>query len=213
MPRLENNLYSTLAPSVALPSSFPPPAQERPESARGFKSGQRDRCGFSTLTRAQAVCRTVGSAVCHLVRRILECGEWPSSCKELWIHPLFKKLAMHQADNYRGIHITSQLSKAAERLLASLFMPKLIREVSFGPFQFAYTKERGARDAILVLVFSFLLVFSEQKRAALCSADVSGAFDKVSSARLRDKMVQPACMFQLLVCCLLGLSPVRRKWS
>ncbi len=60
--------------------------------------------------------------------------------------------------------------------------------MSFGPYQFAYSKEPGARDALLFLVLSWLRSFSEGKRVALFSSDVSGAFDRISSHRLHAKL-------------------------
>ena len=82
-----------------------------------------------------------------LIRRILHEGRWP----ELWtMHRavgLHKRKAVSDPDNYRGIHMTSQISKVAERVLAVFFGPLLERRV-FGANQFAYRKRHGARDAV-----------------------------------------------------------------
>ena len=102
--------------------------------------------------------------------------------------PLHKKKSVYWPDNYRGIHLTSQLPKVIERLLRHLFMPFVVKTVSFGPNQFAYTKERGARDALAHLVLVWLKALSKGRKLGVHSSDVSGAFDRVSPERLLQKL-------------------------
>ena len=90
--------------------------------------------------------------VAMLLSRILETGVWPLIWITHWICPLYKKKAVHDANNYRGIHLTSQLSKAVERLLQQMYAPFLYASVAFGPNQFAYAAGRGARDALALMV-------------------------------------------------------------
>ena len=52
--------------------------------------------------------------------------------------------------------MTAQLAKVLERLIGLIFLPTLACEKSVGVNQFAYTKGRGARDAIAYLVLSWL---------------------------------------------------------
>ena len=102
---------------------------------------------------------------------------------------------MSDAGNDGGLHWTAQLSKVAERIIGTLFIPRLERIGAYGPHQFAYRQQHGARDALLFLVLSWLLSFSLGSRVALYCSDVSGAFDHVDSDRLCDKFrsfgVQP----------------------
>ena len=86
--------------------------------------------------------------------------------------------------NYRGVHMTAQFSKVLERFLGLAFLPTLSCEKSIGSNQFAYTKGRGARDALAYLVLSWLQAFRQKCSIALYMSDVSGAFDRVSSKRL-----------------------------
>ena len=48
---------------------------------------------------------------------ILTTGEWPQLWRQHWVAPLHKKKSVYQPGNYRGIHLTAQLSKVVERLL------------------------------------------------------------------------------------------------
>ena len=89
--------------------------------------------------------------------------------------------------NYRGIHLTSQLSKLLERILRRIFLPTLER-VAFGSSQFAYRRGRGARDAIAFYVLSWIEAFNQGRKIGLYASDVSGAFDKVSATLLVSKL-------------------------
>ena len=123
-----------------------------------------------------------------LVLRILLEGEWPDDWREHWVVPLYKKKSVWDALNYRGVHLTSQLSKVVERVLAKLLEPYLELPLAQGPYQFAYRKERGARDALLLLVCSWLVAFNTGKKVAVYCADVAAAFDRVDAERLAAKL-------------------------
>ena len=123
-----------------------------------------------------------------LLQRMLETKSWPESWSEHWVVTIYKKKAVFAASNERGIHLTAQLSKVAERLLLPLIEPHISRTVVFGPNQFAYTKCRGARDALAYLTMSWLLALNRRKKVAVCCSDVSGAFDRVRAERLLEKL-------------------------
>ena len=123
-----------------------------------------------------------------LARCIVHCGIWPAIWTVHWICPLHKRKSIFDGENYRGIQLTAQISKCMERFLASLFLPDLIDVGAFGANQFAYKPKHGARDAILLLVLRWLLAFMQQLRIGIYCSDVSGAFDKVSAARLVNKL-------------------------
>jgi hypothetical protein len=50
-----------------------------------------------------------------LAQAILLSGIWPAIWLAHWIVPLYKKNSVFKAENYRGIHLTAQMSKAMER--------------------------------------------------------------------------------------------------
>ena len=84
--------------------------------------------------------------------------------------------------------MTPQLSKVMERLIGSLFLPFLEVTCAYGPNQFAYTRNRGLRDALALNVIQWLLAINKGYRVGLYCSDVSGAFDRVSRARLLEKL-------------------------
>ena len=57
-----------------------------------------------------------------------------------------------------------------------------------GENQFAYKPFRGARDALALLVLTWVHGFDNGLKFAVYCADVSGAFDRVSSVRLLQKL-------------------------
>ena len=68
-----------------------------------------------------------------LVMRILMMGVWPDTWRTHWVIPLYKKGSSFMAKNYRGIHLTAQISKVAERLVKRLVEPFMERTVAYGP--------------------------------------------------------------------------------
>ena len=121
--------------------------------------------------------------VAILVMKILIMGAWPDSWREHWVIPLFKKGSTFAANNYRGIHLTAQLSKVVERIVKKLMEPFLETTVGDGPNQFAHRKKKGARDALALLTIEWIAQINRRGKIALYSSDVSGAFDRVDSGR------------------------------
>ena len=122
-----------------------------------------------------------------IIRKIISTGIWPDVWMTHWISPLFKRGAPSNSENYRGIHLTPQVSKVVERFFAHSFITPLVRTLCiFGHNQFAYTKERGTRDMLAFLVLSWLLAFVKTQKIAFYRSDVAAAFDRVDKKVLLD---------------------------
>jgi hypothetical protein len=119
---------------------------------------------------------------------ILNCGVWPQIWMKHWLAPLFKKKSVYNPGNYRGIHLTAQLSKVVERMFKMLYYPYLSSCSAFGPSQFAYTIGRGARDALAILALTWVIALGAGRKIAVYCSDVSGAFDRVRLERLVSKL-------------------------
>ena len=115
-------------------------------------------------------------------------GMWPHLWRQHWVCPLFKRKSVYQPGNYRGIHLTAQLPKVVERLLKLLYDPYLSAVTAFGPSQFAFSVGRGARDALALLVLTWLTALGAARKVAVYCSGVSGAFDRVRSERLVAKL-------------------------
>ena len=82
-----------------------------------------------------------------------------------------------------------------ERLVKQLYYPLLTSSSAFAPRQFAYTTGRGARDALAVLLLTWVLALAAGLKITVYCSDVSGAFDRVRLerlvAKLKKKGLQP----------------------
>ena len=86
--------------------------------------------------------------VLRLTRVILNQGHWPSVWRLHWIHPIFKKKSKADPHNYRGVHLTPQISKIIERVIGRTFLGWANRFKLFGDRQYAYSTGRSHKDAL-----------------------------------------------------------------
>ena len=113
---------------------------------------------------------------------------WPDCWREHWIGPIYGKNGTHAASNYRGVHLTAQISKVIERIIKGMLDPYLERTLSYGENQFAYRQHRGARDVLALLMLEWMVVFNDRGNIAVYASDVAGAFDRVDTTRLAAKL-------------------------
>ena len=132
-----------------------------------------------------------------LAKAILTCGHWPSLWEDDWIVPMYKKKSQFDPLNYRGVHLTAQLSKAMERLLGRNWIVQMSSDSRVGRNQFAYRAQRGSRDAIAYLTLTWLDLLRRGNKIAVYLSDVSGAFDKVDSNRLIQKLERKGLGFKM----------------
>ena len=78
-------------------------------------------------------CEELKIAIALLTLRIIATGIWPDCWKVHWIAPLYKRAAIFKGKNYRGIHLTAQVSKVVERLIKPMVEPHLEQFDWFGP--------------------------------------------------------------------------------
>ena len=120
---------------------------------------------------------------------ILKFGIWPESWMVHWIVPLFKRGATFIPGNYRGIHLTPHISKAMERFFRLMIVPYISAPWCIGHHQFADQKERGARNALALMMLNWISGFNDKFKFSVCCSDVSGAFDRVNRKRLIQKIL------------------------
>ena len=137
----------------------------------------------------------LGVAVAKLGRLLLDSGHWPETWRTHWVFPLYKKRSVYDPENYRGIHLSAQLSKVVERLLGRFFLPFLEATGAYGANQWAYRKLRGCKDALAHNAIQWVWSLHSGKKVGLYCSDVAGAFDRVPAdillAKLRAKNVNP----------------------
>ena len=87
-----------------------------------------------------------------------------------------------------GCTLTPQLTKIVERAISCTFLPWLNAHQQFGPNQYAYSKQRGHKEALAVNVCCWFCALDDRKSIGLYCNYVSGTFDRVRRARLLGKL-------------------------
>ena len=101
--------------------------------------------------------------------------------------PIFKRGSAFNPGNYRGVHLTSVLSKVAERMIGSRLVP-MLQQNAFGSDQWAFSKGLGAKDLVTMLVMTFVLAVCSGQKIGGYLSDITGAFDRVSKCYLLAKL-------------------------
>ena len=136
----------------------------------------------------RTLCDELALPITLLARKLLSDGCWPQCWREHWVHPIYKKKSRADGRNYRGVHLTAQVSKVIERAIGGIFIPWVEKVGAYGPRQFAYTKGMSYKDVLALNVCSWLSLMSRGFLVGVYCSDVSGAFDRVESTRLRAKL-------------------------
>ena len=123
-----------------------------------------------------------------LARVIVNQGRWPRTWRMHWVHPLYKKKSRADSRNYRGVHLTPQISKVIERVVGCAFLPWANKVRLFCENQYAYSTRRSHRDALAVNISNWLRFLDDGYAVGLYCSDVSGAFDRVRCERLVEKL-------------------------
>ena len=100
----------------------------------------------------------------------------------------YKKKSRADSRNYRGVHLTPQISKVIERVVGYAFLPWANQVRLFGENQYAYSTRRSHRDALAVNISNWLRFLDDGYAVGLYCSDVSGAFDRVRCERLVEKL-------------------------
>ena len=123
-----------------------------------------------------------------LLRLIMSTGQWPEQWRLHWIIPLFKRGSPSIPRNYRGVHLTSIVSKIAERILTEPVFQFIERQGILGESQFAYRKRHSFMDVLAVLTVTWLQAICHHKKVGIYCSDIAGAFDRVMTAILLYKL-------------------------
>ena len=185
----EENEYTEICASDVQQTSGPLPSEE--DAAKILCALRIDSATGPDLlsTRMLRECAgQIAKPFRTLAKSILHYKTWPRPWMVHWIVPLYKKGSTFIPGNYRGIHLTPQISKAMERFLGSMISTYVSLPACVGPNQFAYQKARGARDALAFMALTWISGFNNKLKFSIYCSDVSSAFDRVSRRRLVAKL-------------------------
>ena len=92
-----------------------------------------------------------------LARQLLDLGCWPECWRSHWVSPLFKKKAPSDPRNYRGVHLTTVMSKTIERVLSKLIGDYLEHSGAMGDTQWAFRAGHSCRDLVALTIANWIL--------------------------------------------------------
>ena len=139
------------------------------------------------LLRALAAALALPVAI--LCRRMFHEHVWPTRWRTHFLFPLFKKGSVFDPNNYRGLHLTSILSKVAERVIGNPLI-MFLQEKGFGTCQWAFRKRASARDLVTLSLAVWILATCQNLKVGIYLADIAAAFDRVSRCLLLGKLCQ-----------------------
>ena len=134
----------------------------------------------------------------RLIRHLLYHRHWPTIWRHHHIHPLYKRGNPSQPTNYRGIHLTTILSKTVERVIGHLFLPFLDHSNAYGLRQWAFRPRHSCRDLVTLRVLQWILSAHQNNKTSVFLSDISGAFDRVDATLLLHKYATTRIHPQLL---------------
>ena len=94
---------------------------------------------------------------------------------------------MRDSGNYRGLHLTTVLSKVVERVVAYVLVPFFIRTGAFGSTQWAFQQQMNCTDLVAVQILHWLQAIQSSKKTTVLLNDMSFAFDSVHKRETVDK--------------------------
>ena len=121
-----------------------------------------------------------------LARKILHTRRWP--WKHHHIQPVFKRKSPACRENYRGVHLTSVLSKVIERIFSKIICAFFEGSNAYGSTQWAFRSGYGSRDLVTLCILRWIEAIDNNQKVGLFLSDISGAFDRVSTVRLMRKL-------------------------
>ena len=124
------------------------------------------------------IAKAIAGPFTRLCRRLFHEACWPKIWQVHMLCPIYKRASVYHANNYRGVHLTSILSKIAEHIIGK-HLVAFLQSKSFGQNQWAYSKGRSARDLITLLCMSWILEICKGNVIGAYLSDIAAAFDRV----------------------------------
>jgi hypothetical protein len=123
-----------------------------------------------------------------LVRILVTRGEWPVIWALHHVVPIYKKGAPADPGNYRGVHLTCVISKVVEKVVARMVCPYFDNVNVYGASQWAFRPGVSSKDLVSYCLLCWLWALQHGCKVGLLLSDISGAFDRVFTPYLINKL-------------------------
>lgn len=125
----------------------------------------------------------------HLFNTIISTSKFPSQWKRVKVIPILKKRGNTDIMNLRPISLLSVLSKAFEKIVKDQ-ISQFIADMNYlHPFQSGFRKNHSTETALMKVHDDVALAIDKKGVAILLLIDFAKAFDRVSHARLINKLI------------------------
>ena len=86
-----------------------------------------------------------------------------------------------RASNYRGVHLTSVISKIVGRVISNIPGGYLEASDTYGETQRAFRASHSCRDVLALVTSKWILELHARNEVGMFLLDISGTFDRVSN--------------------------------
>ena len=94
--------------------------------------------------------------------------------------------------------MTAVLSKVVERTIGRALVSYLGKADIFGASQWAFRPKRSCKDVMVLLVCTWIMHMAQGQMTGVLLTDISGAFDRVETERLLNKLHEAGVCRDLL---------------
>ena len=126
--------------------------------------------------------------ILEVFNKLLRDGSCPNVWKDVIIAILFKKGAIHDCNNYRGLSLISHIGKVLECMIYNRLVT--LAEKTLPEAQCGFRVNRSTADCIFVSKQLAASCTEKQRRLYKCFVDLTKAYDKVSRDILWDILLK-----------------------
>lgn len=189
VPKPDESIFPTkyISETLTFESTNEPKVLKHIGSLKNSKSSDPDNINSTIYKRmAPHLCKPIT----HIINCCYETGQFPSSCKQAYIQPIFKGGNKTSPENWRPICILSTLSKIIEKDMKCNMTRFANTHNLFSPRQFGFREKLNSQHAILTLVNSLhaSLNKSDPEPVIVIFLDLQKVFDTIQHDSLLDKM-------------------------
>ncbi len=157
-------------------------------AVRNMKAKKSSSDDLILLQMLKAGLDELAPAMTKVFNLVLSSGEYPCQWRKGFITPLFKHGDRSQAKNYRGVTVTSTLSKVFETVLNKRIVTMLEQQQLLSEYQFGFRKGRSTSDAIFNLRTLVDLSLNKNEKLYACFVDFKAAFPSVNRTAMLYKL-------------------------
>ena len=134
------------------------------------------------------VASEIAPVLSHLFKQSLTEGTLPTSWKQAYVTPVYKKGTKTDPGNYRPVSLTSQICKTLEHILVSQIMKHLETNDILTDVQYGFRSMRSCESQLFLTIDDFARAVDNKLQVDVAILDFAKAFDKVAHARLVHKL-------------------------